>query len=121
MRQAYAHDAVVVMDQGSDDRAPGGAITLALCGTWEHNPPCPLAAHHTAVETRGDELHLRVLYATAPHRVADVRERIEAALTAGGSTGPDGRISRWRLVRSGCATLEERERPHARRLLLPAQ
>ena len=49
MRQAFAHDAVVVLDAGGDDRAPGGAITVELCGHWDHEPPCPLAAHHTGV------------------------------------------------------------------------
>ena len=42
-RTAYAHDAVVILDPGGDSRAPGGAITVALCGHWDHEPPCPLA------------------------------------------------------------------------------
>jgi hypothetical protein len=117
MRQAYAHEAVLVMGDGGDDRAPGGAITVALCGALEHEPPCPVAAHHTAVRHDGDKLRLRILFATAPHRVDEVRERIDDALGTGAFTGPDGRTVRWQLVRAGCVNVEQGERAHARRLL----
>ncbi|BFU43823.1 hypothetical protein [Krasilnikovia sp. MM14-A1004] len=117
MRQAYAHRAVLVLEPGADERAAGGAITTALCGHWAHEPPCPLAVHHTAAQRHGDELHLRILFATAPDRVDEVRGRIDAALAAGRFTGPEGGVSRWRTVDSGCARLAAEERPHARRLL----
>jgi hypothetical protein len=117
MRQAYAHEAVVVMDDDGDDRAPGGAITVALCGAVAHDPPCPLAAHHTRAEPRDGELHLRILFAAAPDRVDEVRGRIDTALGAGAFAGPDGHSSRWRLVRAGCANVRPDERAHARRLL----
>jgi hypothetical protein len=117
MRQAYAHEAVVVMGDDGDERAPGGAITVALCGALEHEPPCPVAAHHTAVAHDGDELRLRILFAAAPDRVDEVRGRIDEALGAGSFAGPDGRVARWRLVRAGCVTVAPDERAHARRLL----
>jgi hypothetical protein len=117
MRLAYAHEAVLVPDPDADDRAPGGAITTALCGHWAHEPPCPLAAHHTAAERRDGELHLRVLFAAAPDRADEVRRRIDAALAAGAFTGPDGRTTRWRTVRSGCVRVAPADREHARRLL----
>ena len=47
MRSPFLHLATLEMSENDDDRAPGAAITLALCGSWEHSPPCPLAAHHT--------------------------------------------------------------------------
>jgi hypothetical protein len=53
-RQAFAHAAVVELI--GDDRAPGGAITVALCGSWSHDPPCPLAPHHTDALRDGGEL-----------------------------------------------------------------
>jgi hypothetical protein len=64
MREVFAHDAVLAMGSGEDLRAPGGAITVALCGSWEHEPPCPLAPHHTAAERDGDVVRLRILFAT---------------------------------------------------------
>jgi hypothetical protein len=117
MRQAYAHEALLVMDPDGDDRGPGAAITVALCGRLEHEPPCPLAAHHTAAERRDGRLHLRVLFATAPDRVDEVRDKIDEALGAGTFRGPDGEPSRWQLVRAGCTEVSTGERPHARRLL----
>lgn len=36
------------MSPGADLAAPGAAVTVALCGHWKHEPPCPLAAHHTS-------------------------------------------------------------------------
>jgi hypothetical protein len=117
MRLAYAHEAVLLLDPDADDRAPGGAITTALCGHAEHEPPCPLAAHHTAAERRDGELYLRVLFATPPDRAGEVRQRIDDALAAGVFTGPDGRTARWRTVRSGCVRVAPDDREHARRLL----
>ena len=117
MRLAYAHEAVLMMAAGSDDRAPGGAITVALCGALDHDPPCPLAAHHTAAQRYGDELHLRILFAAPPDRCGEIRSKIDAALRAGGFAGPDGHASAWQTLRTGCATVAPEERPHARRLL----
>lgn len=117
MRLAYAHEAVLKMAAGSDERAPGGAITVALCGALDHDPPCPVAAHHTALERHGDELHLRILFAAPPDRCGQVRSMIDAALEVGTFAGPDGRTSAWRTLRTGCATVTPEERPHARRLL----
>ncbi len=50
MRLAFAHEAVVSMAAGADIRAPGAAITVGLCGHWEHEPLCPLAPHATAAQ-----------------------------------------------------------------------
>ncbi|AEV87321.1 hypothetical protein ACWT_6306 [Actinoplanes sp. SE50] len=107
MRQAYAHHATLVLDPSADPRAPGAAITLALCGAHRHAGPCPVAPHHTGAEARADGLHLRILFAVAPDRVDAVRAAIDTAL----SGGP------WRLVESGCARIDPAERDHARRLL----
>ena len=87
-RIPYAHDAVVVLDSGGDARAPGGAITVALCGHWDHEPPCPLAPHHTDATPEGDDtLRVRVLFAaepitdvdtTAAQLLADLDEELNA-------------------------------------------
>ena len=28
------------LEPGADKRAPGGAVTVALCGHWDHEGPC---------------------------------------------------------------------------------
>ena len=104
------------MAADGDVGAPGAAITVALCGHWEHEPPCPLAPHHTAAEPEGEELRLRTLFAVEPEREQEVRERIREALAAGRVVGPDGRESRWELRSSAPAAVRDDEAGHARRL-----
>jgi hypothetical protein len=117
MRQAFVHDAVVTMNSGGDVRAPGAAITVALCGHWEHEPPCPLAPHHTDAQRSGDQVRLRVLFATEPTAEGEVRDRIEQALSQDGLTGPDGITSRWHLRSARPGVLREDEAGHARGLV----
>lgn len=117
MRQAFAHDAVVIMSADSDVRAPGAAITVALCGHWEHQPPCPLAPHSTVAHRQGDEVRLRVLFATEPAAEAEVRSRIEAALSQAGLTGPDGVTTSWLLRSAQPDHLRADEAGHAEQLI----
>jgi hypothetical protein len=116
VREPFAHSAVVLMGEGDDEAAPGAAITVALCGHWDHEPPCPLAPHHTEAERLGDEVHLRTLFAVEPEREGEVRERIRAALEAGELTDPDGRTWRWRLRSSEPASVLHTEADAASRL-----
>ena len=107
-RSGFAHRAVLALSPGTDRAAPGAAVTVELCGHWEHQPPCPLAPHHTAVDGADDALGVRVVFAAAPDDETEVRRRIEAAL-AGGEP-------HWRLLDSGAATLRDDERELADRL-----
>ena len=116
MRTAYLHTAVAILDAGSDVAGPGGAVTLALCGSWEHEPPCPLAPHHTSTEPVGDQIRLRILFAAEPAAEAEVRERIGSALAAGSVEGPDGHVSSWTLVRTEPGTIRPDEEAHGERL-----
>jgi hypothetical protein len=78
---------------------------VELCGHWEHEPPCPLAPHHTAARRDGREVHLRILFATEPEREAEVRERIGRALTA------------WDIRSCATGALRPDEQAHAGRLV----
>lgn len=117
MRKAFAHQAVVEIDPQGDERALGGAITVELCGSLDHEPPCRLAAHHTEAQRVGDTVTLRVLFAAEPAQEAIVRERVGAALSAGRFTGPDQVLSEWRLLGAGPAAVLPRESDQADRLL----
>jgi len=35
-RQVYIYEAELDLVPGADPRAPGGAVTVALCGRWDH-------------------------------------------------------------------------------------
>ena len=116
-RQAFAHDAVLALDPAGDDRAPGGAVTVALCGSVAHEPPCPLAPHHTDARRNGDEVTLRILFAAAPGDEERVRALVDDALARGEGADPDGMRTSWRLLRSGASPVRPEEREHADRLL----
>jgi hypothetical protein len=125
MRNAFAHDAVLVMapdadtdaDTDADLAAPGAAVTVALCGHWEHEAPCPLAPHHSRAARNGDEVRLRVLFAAEPASEAEVRRRIDDGLRTGELRGPDGTLTRWELRSSGPGAVTDGEAEHARRLI----
>ncbi|GAA5005538.1 hypothetical protein [Streptomyces siamensis] len=119
MRTPFAQEAVLVTAADGDVRAPGAAVTVALCGHGEHEPPCPLAPHHTSAERSGDEVRLRVLFAAAPADEAEVRARIESALSQSTFQGPDGVTTRWRLRSTRPSPVRQDETDHAERLTSP--
>jgi hypothetical protein len=105
VRQSYAHE-VELSGAGLDEEgAPGGAVTDELCGSLDHEPPCPLAAHFTSVVRRDEGLDVRVLFACEPADEPAVRSRIDSAL---------GRS--WDVVRSAAAEVRDEEAGHAGRL-----
>ena len=116
-RAPFAHDAVVAMGPTDDERAPGAAITVALCGSWDHEPPCPLAPHHTRAHRSGTEVTLRLLFATEPEEEATVRALVDETLARGWGDGPDGARTAWNLVWTGPAEVLPEEEDHARRLI----
>lgn len=107
------------MGAGQDLQAPGGAITVALCGSWEHAPPCPLAPHHTSAERDGDAVRLRVLFVAEPGDEPEVRRRIADVLAAGQAATPNGDLARWTVTSEGPGEVRPEERDHADRLALP--
>ncbi len=116
MQGQYVHVAALRMDPDADPAAPGAAVTEALCGSWEHPAPCPLAAHHTATELVADTLRLRTIFATDPGQEGEVRRRIDAALARGSVAGPDGKASRWTLLAAEPGELAAAEREHVERI-----
>ena len=104
------------MAADQDVQAPGGAITLALCGSWEHPPPCPLAPHHTGAERDGDVVRLRILFAAEPGDEPEVRRRIAGALAAGQAATPAGDVARWSVSSEGPGEVRPEESDHGRRL-----
>ncbi|ONH37580.1 MULTISPECIES: hypothetical protein [Protofrankia] len=117
MRQAFAHDAVLVLASEADIRAPGAAVTVALCGSWDHEPPCPLAPHHSEATRADGEVHLRILFAADPEDEGAVRHRIDTALAGGHLRGPDGATSRWQLRATRHSKVAPEEADHAERLI----
>lgn len=116
-RKAFAHDAVVAMRDGSSVDALGGAITKALCGGWDHQPPCPLAPHHVCSSPAGDLVAVRVVFATEPTHEQRVRTLIGDALATGHLEVPDGGIAHWELRSSTAGSLRADEHDLAAHLV----
>jgi hypothetical protein len=98
---AYQHTLRLHVDHVEGDlRAFGGAVTIRLCGHWEHEDPCRWP-HHTdsTPNDAGTGALVTVRYDAEPDAVAAVRAEVVAALTAGRLTGPDGTTTTWGAVR----------------------
>lgn len=94
----YVHEATVELADGADPRALGGAITVALCGHWEHEPPCRWP-HQTDIAAVGEGHLVRTSFTVEPSDAPNVRQMIVAALESGQQAGPDGQISHWTMRR----------------------
>jgi hypothetical protein len=116
-RKAFAHDAVVAMRDGGSPNALGGAITKALCGAWDHSPPCPLAPHYVSNVADGEAVAVRVVFATEPSNERRVRDLIGEALSSGQLTVPDGGIARWELRSASPGSLRADEKDLATELI----
>src|SRR4051812_19721059 len=101
MRQVYVHDALVRMRSAEGADAIGAAITVALCGDWQHEPPCSLAPHHTQTDRMADLAQVRTIFATEPSLESEVRQRIDQALATGSQETPTGEVTSWQLLTSG--------------------
>ena len=116
MLAPFVHEAVLAVSGNSDDAAPGAAVTLELCGSLEHPPPCPLAQHNTRAERNGATLTVRVVFVTEPENEEQVRARIEKALQSGSVARPDGTEASWEFLGSTAERLSPSESALAGRL-----
>ena len=104
------------MESHADVRAPGAAVAVALCGHWEHEPPCPLAPHHVSAHENDGELRVRILFAVEPDKEGEVRHLIEQALS-GQLKFPDGFATPWWLCANWPSEISAEETGHAERLI----
>jgi hypothetical protein len=117
MRQAFVQEAVLLMEPHADVQAPGAAVTVALCGHWEHEPPCPLAPHWVSAGENDDgELRVRILFAAEPDQEDEVRRLIGQALS-GRLKFPDGFAAVWQLRASWPSEISAEETGHAELLI----
>jgi hypothetical protein len=106
--RTYVHAARARLEPGGDPAALGAAVTVGLCGSWEHDGPC-VWPHHSATGAAGDLTTVRTVFRARPEHEADVRRLADAALRTGRQAGPDGSATVWTLLDSGLAepTAEE--------------
>ena|SRR5436305_8812191 len=73
--QAYVTWARLELAAGAEPDAPGAAVTIELCGSTEHEPPCRWPHNNDYVDGV-----FRTLFAAPPEQEAEVRRRIADAL-----------------------------------------
>ena len=93
----YSLSAELHLADDADSRAPGGAVTQALCGHWDHSGACRWP-HFSKIERLGSVHHLTIEVSCSEKDFADVLSRIENALRQGELIGPDNVHSCWRLT-----------------------
>jgi len=82
VRAAFVQEVGLRLAPGADAAAAGAAVTVALCGHWEHEGPCRWPHNNRETITRDDLLRLRTIFVCAPDEEAEVRARIDDGLRA---------------------------------------
>ena len=100
--RTYVHAARARLEPGGDPAALGGAVTVGLCGAWEHDGPC-LWPHHSATSNEAGATTVRTVFRSRPEHEPEVRRLLDAALRTGRQAGPDGTSTVWQLLDSGPA------------------
>jgi hypothetical protein len=80
--QLFVHRAELELESGDDPRAPGGAVTAALCGHWDHEPLCRWP-HHNSEPGRAGHSSFRTVVVASAADEQEIRARIEQALRSG--------------------------------------
>ena len=99
--RALSHrlDVHLRLEEGADERAPGAAVTVALCGHWDHKGPCRWPHFSSLVPDQDGAKRLVVTFDAREAEVDTVKSKIHVALTQGAFTGPDGVLSVWTVER----------------------
>lgn len=103
---AYALEADIELNEGCDPRAVGAAVTVELCGHWEHEGPCTWP-HNSEIAADRKPALFRTIYVADEDEEPEVRGRIESSLHAG---------SGWTVMRVGSRPIAHDERDLADRL-----
>lgn len=105
--RAHVTEAELELDVGLDPAAVGAAVTVELCGHWQHEGPCRWP-HNSAIDAVRHPVGFRTLFVADDAEAEAVRLRVEAALR-----GADA----WRVVALRSREIDESERALACRLL----
>ena len=80
-RETFVHEAELRLDEGADERAPGAAVTVALCGHWEHEGPCRWP-HNNALTAEPTPARFRTVFVADAADESEIRTRIVEALAS---------------------------------------
>jgi hypothetical protein len=105
--RALVVDARIALGPGCDPAAVGAAVTVELCGHWDHDGPCRWP-HNSAIETQREPASFRTLVVADGGEERELLARIEASLR---------RAEGWRVVLVGARPVAPEERQLAQQLL----
>jgi hypothetical protein len=78
---AYVLEAEIELRDGCDPRAVGAAVTVELCGHWEHEGACRWP-HNSDIDVDRSPAVFRTLYVADEDEQPDIYDRIEHSLRA---------------------------------------
>lgn len=90
-------NATLYLENGADTRAPGGAVTCALCGHWDHEGACRWP-HFNQIQATDSHYDFWVDVTCSDDDLSEVVQRVSGALHSEQSRGPDGVLQHWRLI-----------------------
>ena len=83
--RAFVLLADLALEASCDPAAVGAAVTVELCGGWEHDGPCRWP-HHSEIDADSSPARFRTLFVADDGEADGICGRIEVAqLTAGHS------------------------------------
>ncbi|MBA2772746.1 MAG: hypothetical protein H0U36_01685 [Nocardioidaceae bacterium] len=110
----YVHEATARLLEG-EHAALGAAITIGLCGHWDHDGQCRWP-HYTDVAEAEPHIVTRTIFVADPTDEGEIRARLDKQLRTGGLEVPEGTCSRWELLAVGPVEPTAEELDHGRRI-----
>lgn len=107
-REAFVQEAELVLADDTDPNAPGAAVTVALCGYWEHEGPCRWPHNNSITTAVTGTARFRTLFVADGAGEQAVRDLIVGALADAAG---------WSVTSSAVRPVAASERDLARRLL----
>lgn len=105
--EAFVAEAEIVLNEGCDPAGVGAAVTVELCGHWEHEGACRWP-HNSAISADRNRAWFRTLFVAEAAEEDHVRARIEGALQGGDA---------WRVIQSRARPVAASERALAASLI----
>ena len=105
-RAPHVHEATLELAGGIDPAEVGAAVTVELCGHWEHEGPCRWP-HNNCIETDAGGARFRTLFVASDAESQEVHDRIDLALRSAAG---------WTVLASGRRPLASEELELAERL-----
>ena len=83
VRTPHVHEATLRLEDEADPAAVCAAVTVELCGAWDHHGGCRWP-HNNEIWPEGKSATFRTLFVAPPSQIREVHDRIGLALRSSG-------------------------------------